>query len=234
VNTEKPETIEQTETSTRAWKRVLTVVVITPFIPLIILLGLLTSGGMCSDDATVDDRFALSASTKSPYLDTAKGTYEYAFAFCSDPHLEADTDSYFPELDEAIRTNRAAFVVFGGDLTFLGKESEYRTFVEHANALTVPVYPALGNHDLYNDGWSTYWRYLGPSAYTFIGGNAKFVVIDTASGRVGEADQEGTADQQTPAAHRGQPYPRLLLVPESVRYPSLRGPRRAYRAVRNL
>ena len=85
--------------------------------------------------------------------------------------------------------------MFSGDLTYLGEEAEYSNFINHCDALTVPWYPALGNHDICNSGWAYYWKFLGPSAYSFCGGNAKFVVIDTASGRIGGDQMEWIAEQ---------------------------------------
>ncbi len=152
---------------------------------LLLLLALRDSGR-----ATVDERFRLSSSIESPYRDTLKNAYEYSFAFCADPHLTAGSDGCFADLDREIRANRISFVVFGGDLTYMGFENEYENFVNHVNALTVPVYPAIGNHDLYNDGWSHYWGCLGPSMYSFCAGNAKFVVIDSASNEIGQAQME--------------------------------------------
>ena len=182
--------IKEKEKSISFLKKVIAILIITPIMPLFILIGLLVSGTMSADGITVDDRFALSSSIKSPYEDTLKGSYEYSFAFCGDPHMQAEGDGFFPDLDRVIRANRINFAIFGGDLTFLGKEAEYKNFIEHVNSLTVPSYTALGNHDLYNGGWSNYWRYLGPCAYSYYGGNAKFIVIDSASGEIGEKQME--------------------------------------------
>lgn len=177
-------------------RKVLLALLIRPPIILILLpLCLLLLGEGNSKETTVDERFRLSSSIESPYKNTLKNAYEYSFAFCADPHLSADSDGCFADLDKAIRANRISFVVFGGDLTYMGKDSEYRNFVHHVDALTVPVYSALGNHDIYNGGWSYYWRYLGPSAYSFCGGNAKFVVIDSASDKIGEAQMEWIAKE---------------------------------------
>ena len=179
---------EEKKTKT-LWKKIIIVLLLRPPIVLI-LLALYLFFWDASDVVTVDERFALSSSIKSPYKNTLKGSYQYSFAFCADPHMREEGDGCFPDLDRAIRANRINFVVCGGDLTFLGEESEYRNFVEHVNALTVPSYAALGNHDLLNGGWSYYWRYLGPSSYSFYGGNAKFVVIDSASYEIGEHQME--------------------------------------------
>ncbi|MBA7662163.1 3',5'-cyclic adenosine monophosphate phosphodiesterase CpdA [subsurface metagenome] len=169
------------------WKKAVLALILRPPVMVVLLLGCLyVWGARSSDEVTVDERFALSSSIRSPYRNALKGSYQYSFAFCGDPHMRRDGDGCFPDLDKEIRAKRMSFVIFGGDLTFLGREDEYRNLVEHVNALTVPSYPALGNHDLYDGGWSYYWRYLGPSSYSFHGGNAKFVVIDAASGEIGE------------------------------------------------
>ena len=171
-------------------KKVIVFFIIIPTVPVLIYISLILSASRQSHGITVDERFKLSSSIKSPYKDTLKGSYQYSFAFCGDPHLREESDGCFSDLDEAIRSNRMIFVIFGGDLTFLGKDTEYKNFVDHVNALTVPSYPVLGNHDLYNSGWSSYQKYFGPSSYSFYGGNAKFIVIDTASGDIGEEQME--------------------------------------------
>ena len=171
--------------------RLLILLVLLPILP-ICLLVLAAKG---PNGTAVDERFSLSSSIRSPYENALKGAYQYSFAFCGDPHLHAEGDGCFPDLDKAIRANRINFAIFGGDLTYLGRETEYRNFVDLANALTCPSYAALGNHDLYNGGWSYYWRHLGPSSYSFYGGNAKFVVIDSASDEIGQAQMEWIAKE---------------------------------------
>jgi 3',5'-cyclic AMP phosphodiesterase CpdA len=180
-----------TEDKNALWKKIMLALLIRPPIILIlVILYLFLSGAANSREVGVDERFALSSSIESPYKNTLKNAYEYQFAFAADPHMRATGDGCFPDLDRAIRDQRISFVVFGGDVTYLGAEEEYANFIEHVNALTVPSYAALGNHDLYNSGWWYYWRHLGPSSYSFCGGNAKFVVIDSASGEIGEGQME--------------------------------------------
>ena len=187
---------ELTEDKKSLLKRIFIALLIRPPIVLILLplcLLLLSYGRI--EDITVDERFHLSSSIKSPYKDAVKGTYIYSFAFCGDPHMCSKGDGCFDDLDRAIKMRQIRFVIFGGDLTYLGEEGEYSNFISHIESLTVPTYPSLGNHDIYNGGWSYYWRYLGPSVYSFNGGNAKFVVIDSAGGKIGEAQMEWIQDQ---------------------------------------
>jgi len=143
-------------------KRILIVLLIRPPIILILLpLCYFLLSHAETEEATVDQRFGLSNSIKSPYKDVIKGTFLYSFAFCGDPHMYSKGDGCFDDLDKAIKLKQIRFVIFGGDLTYLGEDGEYSNFIKHCDALTVPWYPAIGNHDIYNSGWSYYWRYLG-------------------------------------------------------------------------
>lgn len=199
-------------------KKIITVLITVPFISLFVFIGMLVSGSRTSNETTVEERFKVSSSLESPYENTLKGSYQYSFAFCGDPHMHAQGDGCFPKLDEVIRAQRVGFVIFGGDLTFLGKESEYENFVNHANSLTVPSYPALGNHDLYNSGWSNYLKYLGPSSYSFYAGNAKFIVIDSACGEVGEKQLEWLKQEL-----RTNKQPLLFVISHYPVYGGLQG-----------
>lgn len=198
--------IQKKKEHIKSLKKLLFISIIIPVVPLVILLTILFSNSVKFSDITVDQRFALSQSMKSPYTDTAKGSYMYSFVFCGDPHMDSDGDTVFPQLDKYIKANQVSFAVFPGDLTLSGKESQYKNFINHANQLTVPTYQGLGSTDLYNNGWEDYWKFIGPSAYSFYGGNAKFIVIDTASGDIGAKQMEWI---QTELKENKQP---LLIV----------------------
>lgn len=176
-------------------KILLALLIRPPIILILIPLCLFLLRNGTTEEVTVDQRFNLSNSIKSPYKDAIKNTYIYSFAFCGDPHMYSNGDGCFDDLDRAIKLRQIRFVMFGGDLTYLGEEAEYSNFIDHCESLTVPWYPALGNHDICNNGWAYYWKFLGPSVYSFCGGNAKFVVIDTASGTIGLDQMEWLANE---------------------------------------
>lgn len=79
-----------------------------------------------------------------------------------------------------------------GDVADHGKEDEYlqyKDFIERMYAVTgVETYTTVGNHDLYNSGWSNYIKYVFPysSFYKFETDRFSFYSIDTASGCVGK------------------------------------------------
>ena len=115
-----------TEETRSFWRKaVIALLIRPPLILIVVLLGLVVWGGQHSDAITVDERFALSSSIKSPYRDTLKGAYQYSFAFCADPHIGAEGDGCFPDLDSSIRANRISFVVLKFSKLDLGQQREH-------------------------------------------------------------------------------------------------------------
>jgi len=111
----------------------------------------------------------------------------FQFAFCGDPHVCAHHAGNFPFLRDVVDTNQIDFVIFPGDLTEQGKIEEYFQFKELADSTGAGYLVTVGNHDLYKNGWRLYSDIFGPSHYTFEISNSSFIVIDSADGRLGEA-----------------------------------------------
>lgn len=110
----------------------------------------------------------------------------YVFVVISDAHFTADP---YPlpaaSLAAFLAAHGAEFVVVGGDSADAGLPEEYSRYTAWTGALGVPVITALGNHDLYNGGWSTYRDEIGASFYSFAIGGRSFYVLDTGSGTLG-------------------------------------------------
>lgn len=79
-----------------------------------------------------------------------------------------------------------------GDVADHGKEDEYLKYKDLIERIFtvkgVKTYTTVGNHDLYNSGWSNYIKYVYPysSFYKFETDRFSFYSIDTASGCVGK------------------------------------------------
>jgi len=117
------------------------------------------------------------------------GITNFSFIVCGDPHASQDTCGYFDRLDFSADGRDSSFVVVTGDLTQGGKKVNFDEFADIMNGLRksgISCFPAVGNHDLYNDGWEYYKKKIGPSSYVVTAGHCKFIFLDTASGRVGE------------------------------------------------
>lgn len=83
------------------------------------------------------------------------------------------------------------FVICLGDVAEHGYRGEYlrynRDVVEPLEALGIPVYNILGNHDLYNSGWNGFSGYMYPftSFYKFETPEFSWYFLDSASGSLG-------------------------------------------------
>jgi 3',5'-cyclic AMP phosphodiesterase CpdA len=118
----------------------------------------------------------------------------------------------------------AAFALFAGDLVDKGQDSEYRSFVAWADSLKsgsaspqgeggkLPWFSAVGNHDLYNSGWESFRKRIGPSSWSFGAGGFSFYIIDTGSGALGEKQLESLA-----AELRSDRQPKVVLSHYPVR-----------------
>jgi 3',5'-cyclic-AMP phosphodiesterase len=129
----------------------------------------------------------------------------FSFVVAADLHFSASKGPRAAALDGFInlaKDSGADFALFGGDLTNTGVEEEYRLFLSFADSLKagtashlgegrpLPWFAAVGNHDLYNSGWTYFNKYIGPSNERFRVGSDRFYCIDTGSGSVGEAQLE--------------------------------------------
>jgi Predicted phosphohydrolases len=128
----------------------------------------------------------------------------FSFIVASDLHFDgslpdATTLESFASL---AKDSGADFAIFAGDLADKGRESEYRLFSAFADSLksgaashlgegaSLPWFAAVGNHDLYNSGWSYFAKYAGRSTERFSAGSTRFFLVDSGSGTLGERQIE--------------------------------------------
>ncbi|MDZ4677151.1 MAG: metallophosphoesterase [Oligoflexia bacterium] len=121
-----------------------------------------------------------------PDLSVANPT-SFSFAAMGDTHIGSSSGGNV--MARALQNSRAdgdAFAVIAGDDSNTGIESELTTFMAQINASNHPVYPAIGNHDIFFGGWNNYKRIVGRSIYSFNVGNAHIIMLDSANGTFGE------------------------------------------------
>ncbi|MHA1138104.1 MAG: metallophosphoesterase [Candidatus Thorarchaeota archaeon] len=102
-------------------------------------------------------------------------------------YVFGDSQGYQSGIEQivtAANLNRPDFLVHCGDLTPFGQENQYQTVKAVLDQSLVPVYTAIGNHDLKDGGGSLYQTYFGISRYSFDLGPAHFTVFNTSSGDV--------------------------------------------------
>lgn len=123
-------------------------------------------------------------------------TAPFRFIITSDVHFGSERQpdaARVAALQNVIDAENPAFAVFCGDEANSGLENEAVAFHAFADSLTnaasggstMPWFSAVGNHDLYNDGWQYFKREIGPSYFHIHAGSVTLYVIDTANGSVG-------------------------------------------------
>jgi 3',5'-cyclic AMP phosphodiesterase CpdA len=100
-----------------------------------------------------------------------------------------DTQTAFDEAEDAVAHLNARrdidFVVQIGDFTHFGILEEFRRMNEIFEALRVPYFVVIGNHDHLGNGEDIYERMFGPSHLAFTFGRTRFVLFDSNSREFG-------------------------------------------------
>ena len=150
-------------------------------------------GGACSwsklneQPAATANHVALDLNTSSEFAFVAFGDTRF--------HDPADTEPANPAVRQAlvgaIDKEHPAFISIGGDIVYTGEnakdwqvwDSETKVWLEH----NIPVYPALGNHDLKGDEKTALGNYFarfpylkGSRFYSVRMGNCLMLVLDSA------------------------------------------------------
>ncbi len=90
-------------------------------------------------------------------------------------------------------------LVIVGDIT-TGLKEDYKIFdKELAEKNSIPAFLILGNHDLFFNGWDTYYSYFGSSTYDFTvkTNNASdlYICLDSGNGTIGSRQLEWLKDE---------------------------------------
>jgi len=152
-----------------------------------------------------------------PSSSVISSTSPFSFLVVGDPHFGASWAAGSDVLDAFKKLaaspdangNPYAFVLYVGDDADAGTEAQFQTFagwassMKDSNSIPLPLqwYSAVGNHDLYNGGWSYFRQYIGPSFYRLSAGAYSIYVIDTGQGTLGnyqidELKREFSADSR--------------------------------------
>lgn len=94
---------------------------------------------------------------------------------------------------KSVETEEPDMILVLGDIAEYGKESEYQEYktftdgIPPVNGKKLPIYCAVGNHDLYNSGWELYRKYTTPDStfFRFKTKNVSWYFIDSAGGTLG-------------------------------------------------
>jgi 3',5'-cyclic AMP phosphodiesterase CpdA len=146
--------------------------------------------GLFQSRADADERFTRSTAQgwqRFPCtisLDTAS----YSILIAGDCHVGA-TGNLVKLLGKAKKPGISALFLAGDVST--GKEEDYRVLKETLeDSDSVQYYLVVGNHDLFYDGWKTFYADFGSSTYTVVintvNASDLYIFLDTGGGTLGE------------------------------------------------
>ena len=94
-----------------------------------------------------------------------------------------DSQRWYDETEDFVKAinqrNDIDFVIHGGDMSDFGLTKEFLWQRDIMNGLHVPYVALIGNHDCLGTGAETYKAVFGPTNFSFIAGNVKFVCLNT-------------------------------------------------------
>lgn len=149
--------------------------------------------GLVAASSSVQERFRDSRSTELAGFypaEVACTTDGYRFSVATDIHLRDDQQQDFGHYLAAVRNDEGLFTALLGDYLHTAGRSLtplLSTMLLHPD---VPCFPAIGNHDVYKDGYAhSYRRLFGPTSYSFAVRTPSAldlcIVLDSANGTLG-------------------------------------------------
>jgi len=104
----------------------------------------------------------------------------YSFIVVADPHILNNNGRGLERLERAIDED-VKFVAIAGDITQTGSQAEIEKFIGIARNLGVPVFPVIGNHDIFFGNWRVWERLIGSTVYRINVGEDTLLILDSAN-----------------------------------------------------
>jgi 3',5'-cyclic AMP phosphodiesterase CpdA len=118
-------------------------------------------------------------------------TAPYSFVVISDTHIEGGDDHGLEILLDAVQADTAIkFAVITGDITQGGHKKDLEKFIAVADSLRtlsppVPLYPVIGNHDVFFGNWSVWRDLIGSATYRVESPDTTLIMLDSANAAFG-------------------------------------------------
>ena len=169
----------------------------------------------------VKDSQSMAVPQGQPSSSSLSATQPFSFLFVGDPHFGASFAASGTVLNnfaalaasaDPVSGKPYAFVLFAGDDANDGAESEYQAFsgwastFKDSNAKHLQWYSAVGNHDLYNGGWTNFKKYVGPSFYKLAAGAFSIYFVDSGQGTLGNYQIDALR-----SAFASDPNPKIVV-----------------------
>lgn len=170
-------------------------------------LLILVASVCCVSQVFYEQRFRESESLTPPTVTAPADPDHFTFAAVGDLHIGNDT-SRFRAILAAAQAEGDSFLIGLGDNVDKGEEEQYAGFQQAVTDLswTNKIIPVIGNHEIFDGGWTHYKTYFGPSHYKLQVGNTLFLVLDTADSLAGGEAVQWLKDRL------GEPRPTNTII----------------------
>ncbi len=146
------------------------------------------SGYFYSPDR-VDERFEQSDmwNQTHPFKTLTANSENYQLLVAGDSHI-GGLINFNKFLTEAAKSENLGFVLVGDNVS--GEEEDYLVLKNQLPDFNqIPYFLVVGNHDLYFDGWKTYYDFFGTSTYYFTVQTPQhkdlYICLDSGGGTLG-------------------------------------------------
>jgi predicted phosphodiesterase len=173
----------------------------------------------CVSKTIPEERFKDSQSLTLATSITPGNANNFSFAMVGDIHSGNGGTGRFPTILAQAQADGAEFLILLGDSVDQGQEIDYQAITAQVagSFFANKTLYAIGNHDIFYDGWQYYKNYFGPSYYSINIGNSKFITLDTADGGLGPSQTAWlkTELDKTPATNTFILSHYLPVIPDS-------------------
>lgn len=130
------------------------------------------------------------------------GNNNFEFVVVGDTHIGSPGGGVLKNVVAAAASFSAQFVIVAGDLTDTGERGQYSQFKALFAERNMPYRVAIGNHDIFFNGWEAYKDEIGRSIYSFDADQVHFVFLDSANGLLGEKQLQWLENDLRPYANQ--------------------------------
>lgn len=116
------------------------------------------------------------------------------FIMISDTHVYEENTILLDDLHTKIEPEDDILLI-PGDLTDTGSLKDFQALKGILDTVNLPFYTAIGNHDLFYDGWENYKTVLGPAYYSVGLGPVRLICLDSANATLGAPQLDWLEDE---------------------------------------